>query len=663
MFPYPSGSRLHVGHGRNYILGDALYRRERMAGRRILNPMGWDAFGLPAENAAIASGVHPREYTLGNIARMKEQLKSLGPPLRLVEGARLLRSRATTAGTSGSSSGCGSAVSRTGRRRRSTGARAAGPCSPTSRSSTAAASAPDDLVEIRDLDAVVLPDHGLRGAAARGARRPRLAGTRQDDAAQLDRPVRGRRDLLPRRGARRADRPSSRRGPTRSTARRSSRSRPSTRPSRRSRGAVAASAAELEALHRARPARVAPRARGGGRREGGHRHRRRALEPRDGREPIPVWLANFVLPDYGTGAIMGVPAHDQRDFEFARKYGLPIRPVYRTGRRRARSGRDDGGDSARRRSLRARATGTGRPTARRRSAEAIDWIEAKGVGQGQRRVPPPRLADLAAAVLGHADSRRSTARRAASCPCPDADLPGAPARGRGVPRRRGQSRSSSPRRSSRRRCPKCGGPARRETDTMDTFVDSSWYYLRFLNPDGRPPDGRLASARAGWMPVDQYVGGIEHAILHLLYARFVCRVLKDLDLVDDRGAVRAPLQPGDDHEAQSRDRQDREDVEVAGKHRVARRAHRALRRRHGARSTRSSSGRRRRNRSGRRRGSSAPGASSSASTTSVAAASSPRRRRPSGGRRLAASPVRAPDDPAGDRGRRPVPLPHGRRGA
>ncbi len=91
MFPYPSGSRLHVGHGRNYILGDALYRRERMAGRKALNPMGWDAFGLPAENAAIQSGIHPREHTLANIGRMKEQFYSLGLPLRLVQGARLVR--------------------------------------------------------------------------------------------------------------------------------------------------------------------------------------------------------------------------------------------------------------------------------------------------------------------------------------------------------------------------------------------------------------------------------------------------------------------------------------------------------------------------------------------------------------------------------------------
>ena len=118
MYPYPSGSRLHVGHGRNYILGDALYRRERMAGRKALNPMGWDAFGLPAENAAIQSGVHPREYTLGNIAADEGAAPRARLPLRLDEGARVLRPGATTAGTSGSFCGCGSAASRTARRRR-----------------------------------------------------------------------------------------------------------------------------------------------------------------------------------------------------------------------------------------------------------------------------------------------------------------------------------------------------------------------------------------------------------------------------------------------------------------------------------------------------------------------------------------------------------------
>jgi leucyl-tRNA synthetase len=240
-----------------------------------------------------------------------------------------------------------------------------------------------------------------------------------------------------------------------------------------------------------------------------------------------VWLANFVLPDYGTGAIMGVPAHDQRDFEFARRFGLEIRPVYRTdageldpsGMTQAvpdagylyRSGDWDGTPNG--------------PEAVRK---AIAWVEAKGVGHGTVGY---RLRDW----LISRQRYWGTPIPAIHCgacgvvPVPDADLPvllpeDVAFRGaEGNPLEKSEAFVAVA-------CPACGGPARRETDTMDTFVDSSWYYLRFLNPDdaSRMIDSERA---AHWMPVDQYVGGIEHAILHLLYARFVCRVVKDMGLV------------------------------------------------------------------------------------------------------------------------------------
>jgi leucyl-tRNA synthetase len=252
-----------------------------------------------------------------------------------------------------------------------------------------------------------------------------------------------------------------------------------------------------------------------------------AVHPGTG-ERIPVWLANFVLPEYGTGAIMGVPAHDQRDFEFARKYGLPIRPVYRSeeveiepgsmtqamphGGVLVHSGEWDG-------------TPEGPPAIRR----AVDWIEAKGAGRGTVGY---RLRDW----LISRQRYWGTPIPAIHCPAcgvvpvPDRDLPvllpqDVAFRGvEGNPLAQSEAFVATT-------CPSCGGPARRETDTMDTFVDSSWYYLRFLNPhdDARMVDRERARL---WMPVDQYIGGIEHAILHLLYARFICRVLKDLGLVD-----------------------------------------------------------------------------------------------------------------------------------
>ncbi len=234
-----------------------------------------------------------------------------------------------------------------------------------------------------------------------------------------------------------------------------------------------------------------------------------------------------MLPDYGTGAIMGVPAHDQRDFEFARALGLEIKPVYRTeggvpdseamteaiphGGVLCGSGDWDGTENG--------------PEAVR---VAVRWIEAHGVGRGTVGY---RLRDW----LISRQRYWGTPIPAIHCPAcgvvpvPDRDLPvllpdDVAFRGaEGNPLEKSEA-------FVRVRCPKCGGAARRETDTMDTFVDSSWYYLRFLSP--RDATQMIDSGRAAkWMPVDQYVGGIEHAILHLLYARFICRVLKDMGIV------------------------------------------------------------------------------------------------------------------------------------
>jgi leucyl-tRNA synthetase len=572
MFPYPSGSRLHVGHGRNYILGDALYRRERMAGRKVLNPMGWDAFGLPAENAAIASGVHPREYTLGNIARMKEQLSSLGllydwskelascDPryyrwnqwlfLRMWERGLAYRKTAPVNWCPGCRTVLANEQVVDGRCERS-----------------------DDLVEIRDLTQwfFKITDYAERLLAGLdGLDWPDRVKTMQrnwigrSEGAEVFFAVEG----LPEPVRAFTTRPDTLFGATFLAL-------APEHPAAALLAQMSPRRADLLAfIERVRRESRLLREAEGGEKEGldtGFT----AVNPATGK-PIPVWIANFVLPDYGTGAIMGVPAHDQRDFEFARRFRLEIRPVYRTdageldpaGMTQAvpdagylyRSGDWDGTPNG--------------PEAVRK---AIAWIEAKGVGRGTVGF---RLRDW----LISRQRYWGTPIPAIHCgacgvvPVPDADLPvllpeDVAFRGaEGNPLEKSEAFVAVS-------CPACGGPARRETDTMDTFVDSSWYYLRFLNPEdaSRMIDSERA---AHWMPVDQYVGGIEHAILHLLYARFVCRVAKDMGLV----AIEEPfarLFNRDDHETESRVGKI-EDVEIAREHRFARRADRAVRRRHRA---------------------------------------------------------------------------------
>ena len=524
MYPYPSGSRLHVGHGRNYILGDALYRRMRMSGHKALNPMGWDAFGLPAENAAIQSGVHPREYTLANIARMKEQLYALGclydwskelascePEyyrwnqwlfLRMWERGLAYRKTAPVNWCPGCRTVLANEQVVDGRCERS-----------------------GDPVEIRDLTqwffrVTDYADRLLEGLDRLPHWSERVKTMQRNwigrsEGAEVFFRVDGLTEPL----TVFTTRPDTLYGATflalapehpavALLAQRSARRK------------------EIEDfVERVRRESRLEREAEGGEKEGldtgvvG-------INPATGKT-IPVWLANFVLPEYGTGAIMGVPAHDARDFEFARKYGLEVRPVYRVG--------DADPDGAAMTEalphggvLVHSGTWDGTPNGPEAIAVAIRWLEEQGFGRGRVGY---RLRDW----LISRQRYWGTPIPAIHCPAcgvvpvPDADLPvrlpdDVAFRGaEGNPLEQSEA-------FVRTTCPKCGGEARRETDTMDTFVDSSWYYLRFLNP--HDSDRIVDTERvARWLPVDQYIGGIEHAILHLLYARFICRVMRDMGLV------------------------------------------------------------------------------------------------------------------------------------
>jgi leucyl-tRNA synthetase len=524
MYPYPSGSRLHVGHGRNYILGDALYRRERMGGRQALNPMGWDAFGLPAENAAIQSGVHPREYTIANIARMKEQLIALGclydwskelascdPSyyrwnqwlfLRMWERGLAYRKTAPVNWCPGCRTVLANEQVVDGRCERS-----------------------GDPVEIRDLTqwffrVTDYAERLLEGLDALPHWSERVKTMQRNWIGKSEgAEIFFRVDGLVEPVTVFTTRPDTLYGATflalapehptvAILAERSPRRR------------------ELEDfVARVRRESRLEREAEGGEKEGldtGFS----AINPAT-KEAIPVWLANFVLPEYGTGAIMGVPAHDQRDFEFARRYGLPIRPVYRA----AEAEIDPAAMTEARPHdgfLYRSGSWDGTPNGPEAVRVAVRWLEEQGFGRGKVGY---RLRDW----LISRQRYWGTPIPAIHCPgcgvvpVPDADLPvllpeDVDFRGaEGNPLEKSEA-------FVRVRCPRCGGEARRETDTMDTFVDSSWYYLRFLDPqDGERMVDTERAAR--WMPVDQYIGGIEHAILHLLYARFVCRVLKDMGLV------------------------------------------------------------------------------------------------------------------------------------
>ncbi|HZI64437.1 MAG TPA: leucine--tRNA ligase, partial [Thermoanaerobaculia bacterium] len=524
MFPYPSGDRLHVGHGRNYILGDALYRYLRMHGKRALNPMGWDAFGLPAENAAIQRGVHPRDWTLDNIKVMKQQFRRWGilydwsreitscmPDyyrwnqwlfLRMLEKGLAYKKMAPV-------NWCPSCQTVLANEQVVDGA-----CE---RCGTPVVQRDLEQWFYRITDYAERLLEGLDGLTGWPERvkvmQRNWIGRSAGAEIDFELPELADRVTVF------TTRPDTIHGAT---------------------FLVLAPehplAARLVTGHPERAAleawiervRNTPRIQ----REGedtpkeGRDTGATAINPATG-ERIPVWLANYVLPDYGTGAIMGVPAHDQRDLDFARQESLGVRLVYHPADRDLDPDRMTEAvphEGVTRGTGELDGLGPGRETV----ARFVSWLEERGWGRGKVVY---RLRDWLISRQRYWGTPIPIVycERCGMVPVPDADLPVTLPYDVEFTGRQGNplARAAEFVNVS---CPKCGGPGRRETDTMDTFVDSSWYYARYLSPkdDSRMFDPALA---ARWLPVDQYIGGIEHAILHLLYARFVCRVLHDFGLV------------------------------------------------------------------------------------------------------------------------------------
>jgi leucyl-tRNA synthetase len=519
MFPYPSG-HLHMGHVRVYTIGDVLARYHRMRGLNVLHPMGWDAFGLPAENAAIKAGGHPEAYTRANIAHMKQQMQQLGLSLdwsrevttcdpdyyrHTQELFLLLYERGLAYRRSAAVNWCPSCATVLANEQVEEGRcwRCESPV------------IKKDLVQwffritayadrlLHDLDALDWPNFIK-------VQQQHWIG--RSEGATIDFPVPALGDDT--RITVFTTRPDTLFGATYVVL---APEHPLTaRLTTLSPVAEAIQGFVEEQRSLSEQERTAENVEKRGVPTGLN-----AVHPLTG-QPVPIWVANYVLADYGTGAVMGVPAHDARDFAFARKYGLDIRRVvehpdepggtgpleeaYVGPGRLVNSGEFNGlpHDEAKRaiaQALASRGLGGPKVTYRMR-----DWLVSR---QRYWGTPIPMV---------HCPACGTVAVPRSELPVrlpPDVAFTGT-----------GESPLAGHAGFVETTCPQCGGPARRETDTMDTFIDSSWYFLRYTSPD-RPDEMFGTEPARFWMPVDLYVGGKEHAILHLLYSRFITKVLYD----------------------------------------------------------------------------------------------------------------------------------------
>ncbi|MFC5739105.1 leucine--tRNA ligase [Sinirhodobacter huangdaonensis] len=522
MFPYPSG-RIHMGHVRNYTMGDVVARYKMSCGFSVLHPMGWDAFGMPAENAAMERGGHPKDWTYGNIADMRGQMKPLGLSIDwsrefatcdpeyygqqqamfidMLEAGLVYRKNAVVNWD------------------------------------------PVDMTVLANEQ--VIDGKGWRsGAAVERKELTQWFFRISDFAGELLDALDGLEHWPEKVRLMQANWIGRSRGlqfafstidaPEGFDRIECYTTRPDTLMGA-SFCAISPDHPLAKHLERHNPemAKFIAEARRGGTTEEaietgeklGIDTGIRVRHPLDEAWELPVWIANFILMDYGTGAIFGCPAHDARDFEFATKYGLPIHSVFRPlADEAAEADLPPAEEFVPLKSEKVRYirgfSGEDVQSGEDAVAAAIAFCEANGIGRG---VTNYRLRDWGL-----------SRQRYWGCPipvvhCPDCGV--VPEKKENLPVRLPDDvtfdKPGNPldRHPTWRdcTCPICGGKARRETDTMDTFVDSSWYYARFTNPHATTPT--VAEDVDYWMNVDQYIGGIEHAILHLLYSRFFARAM------------------------------------------------------------------------------------------------------------------------------------------
>ena len=579
MLPYPSGT-LHMGHMRNYTIGDVVARVKRMKGFNVIHPMGWDAFGLPAENAAIKNQTHPRIWTNNNIAEFQRVLRRFGfsydwrreistcePEyyrwnqwffLRMLERGLAYRKKSRV-------NWCPKCCTVLANEQVVNG----GYCWRHE----------DTLVEARDIEQWFLKttayaDQLLGDLKLLEGGWPERVITMQRnwigksvgakvwfEVADSHQPTADSKE-------KRTQDPGSECEP--GAPGDSKEKRTQDPPSKTEGGAPGASQNKLEIFttridtifgasaiilspHHRLAEKLSCETEDAGLKTGATEERKKklaqmkqssvkmediataekdgfftgryAINPFNG-EKIPIWVGNFVLMEYGTGAIMAVPAHDERDFEFCRKYELPVPVVVVPSDQRSATGDQEAAFTEYGMSVNS-GEYSGLKTEDAMEQMASD-AEAGGFGKKETIY---RLRDWGISRQRYWGTPIPViyCAKDGMVPVPDKDLPVVlPAH----PKLTGEGESplATDAEFVNVKCPKCGGAARRETDTMDTFVDSSWYFYRYCDPknDNAPYDSAKADY---WFPIDQYIGGIEHAILHLMYSRFWCKVMRDIGLI------------------------------------------------------------------------------------------------------------------------------------